>query len=499
MPRPIARQRSTAKSGLDLGAPAAERDIKKGLADCFIESDAFDRVQRGDKLVVVGNRGVGKSAIFQVLAQRERANGTFVIELTPEDYSYQFLSRAMLPERSGSWAKMGAYAVAWKYVIYVLVMQELTQKGARKKEAAAIYRFVRDHCVGGATSKLSTLVSYLKRMEEIKIGNYGASLRVRELEKLYKLAEIEPLLPSLCSILEDQRVVVLVDELDRGWDESEDAKAFVAGLFQACMSINRLSDNLSVYISLRQELYDNIPALYEDAQKYRDVIEVISWTKPRLLQLAAARIRYALGGLELQTDQCCWERVFGKRSPQSRVSSFDYVVDRTLYRPREIIQLAAHILDSAFDRRTGIPVDAAIIAGVEPFYSEERARDIAAEYRFQHPGLLSLFEAFRGSSGYFDYEDLVLSCLEIATETVLSGEASGWVRDQDPELMMEILWRVGFLQAQMAGKNGAQPAEAFLGHHQVSHLNLRAAQRFRIHPMFWGYLDLARTTDPRSR
>ena len=35
-----------------------------------------------------------------------------------------------------------------------------------------------------------------------------------------------------------KKVVVLVDELDRGWDNSEDAKAFVAGLVQAAMSLN---------------------------------------------------------------------------------------------------------------------------------------------------------------------------------------------------------------------------------------------------------------------
>ena len=70
--------------------------------------------------------------------------------------------------------------------------------------------------------------------------------------------------------------MVLVDELDRGWDSSEDARAFVSGLFQACVSMNEVRPNLRVYVSLRQELYDDIPALYEDAQKYRDLLETIS-------------------------------------------------------------------------------------------------------------------------------------------------------------------------------------------------------------------------------
>jgi hypothetical protein len=311
---------------LDLGAPAAERDIKKGLVAYFIESEAFQRVQRGEKLVVVGTRGAGKSAIFQVLAQRERAAGTYVIELWPEDYSYELLHRSMLSEQAGSWAKLGAYAAAWKYLIYVLVMLELTSKGMRKKEAASIYRYVRDHHVGGAAGKLSALVSYVKRIEGIKVGSFDASLRTRELEKLYKLGEIAPLLPTLKQVLESQRVVVLVDELDRGWDQSEDAKAFVAGLFQACTTLNELSDNLRVYISLRQELYDNIPALYEDAQKYRDLIEVISWTKPRLLELIAARIRYSLRSPEEHSDQRCWTKYLARdrrtlRSAPSTTSS----------------------------------------------------------------------------------------------------------------------------------------------------------------------------------
>lgn len=487
-----AESRSLDPSRLDLGAPAAERDIKKGLAAYFIESDDYKRVQRGDKLVVVGNRGVGKSAIFQVLAQRERAAGTYVIELAPEDYSYELLSRSMVPEHSGSWAKTGAYAVAWKYLIYVLVMQELTRKGARKKEAASVYRYVRDNHVGGATSKLSALVSYIKRMEGLKIGSLDASLRTRELEKLYKLAEIAPLLPTLCQILESQKVVVLVDELDRGWDESEDAKAFVTGLFQACMSINGLSDNLRVYMSLRQELYDNIPALYEDAQKFRDVIEVISWTKPRLLELIAARIRYSLGQLEHYSDQRCWNRVFARESPDPASNSFDYMLDRTLYRPREIIQFCAQAVEATFDRKSGIPADAATVADVESVYSEERTTDIAAEYRFQYPGLLSLFEAFRGRNCCFQYDELELVCLEIATETALASEASVWVADQDPDVLMEALWQVGFLQAETVGGNSQQQlgTRSFLGQHQVRRLNLRAVQRFRVHPMFWAYLGL---------
>jgi hypothetical protein len=119
-----------ALSAVSLGAPAAERDIERGLDDYFVESEAYNRVRLGSKRIVVGARGIGKSAIFQVLARREREAGSYVIELSPEDYSYELLSQTMASEGHGSWAKLGAYAVAWKYLIYVLIMKE----GVRERD-----------------------------------------------------------------------------------------------------------------------------------------------------------------------------------------------------------------------------------------------------------------------------------------------------------------------------------------------------------------------------
>lgn len=82
-------------------------------------------VADGPKRIVLVNRGTGKSAIFKVLAERRRKAKLAVIELAPEDYSYEMLSTVLAKESAGSWAKHGAYAVAWKYLIYVLVMRAI--------------------------------------------------------------------------------------------------------------------------------------------------------------------------------------------------------------------------------------------------------------------------------------------------------------------------------------------------------------------------------------
>jgi hypothetical protein len=481
-------------SRLNFGAPSAERDIELGLADYFVETEAFRRVAERKKTIVLGNRGSGKSAIFKILARQARFSGANVLELSPEDYSYEMLSSTMQSESRGAWAKYGAYSAAWKYLIWVLIMKSLTTTGPRLKtgDAAKIYTYIRDSHAMIDRNPIAVLISYLKRIEGLKIGTVEVKLKTTELAKLYKLEEIHQLLPALRNVCARRKIFVFVDELDRGWDSSEDARAFVAGLFQACVSINEQIENVTIYVSLRRELYDSIPELYDDAQKYRDIVETITWDEPALLSLMSKRIRHGIPELSKYDDEICWHSVFSETLQYRQTKSFNYIVDRTLYRPREIIQLCSDALKAAQDINS-FPIDYDLISRAELAYSEDRAKDIAAEYRFQYPGLLSIFEVFRGLTYTFDREDLELLCLAITTgEYRIDGVAEPWVSRQDYEFLIEILWRVGFLRAQAVGgvKALRRSGSTYLGPHQVNNLNLRNISRFHVHPMFRAYLGM---------
>jgi hypothetical protein len=442
-----------------------------------------------------------------MLARRSRAKGARVIELAPDDYSYEMLRRTMQSEEEGSWAKYGAYAAAWKYTLLVLTMKELCKRHVRSKNAseAAIRKYVREHYRHAEMGPLWALTSYLKRLEGFKIGTYEAQVKTKELERLYKLDEIRYLIPHLQKALEDQRVVVIIDELDKGWDSSEDAQAFIAGLFQACVSLNRLSPHLRAYISLRQELYDNTPSLYEDAQKYRDLIETISWTEEDLRSLIARRLRYSVPRLAEASDARCWKTLFTAIAPGEPSGSFRYIVDRTLHRPREMILFCAQCLHTAALRGNALPMDQATITAAEVEYSRGRSHDVAAEQRFQYPDLLSVFEVFRGMPDTLERADLEYVALEVISgEVVVGPRARRWLADHDEDALIEVLWRVGFLEAEMTRRGHGDDGIAYAAHHQVANLNIRNVRRFRIHPMFRAYLvtrsvdDLDQDRSPRA-
>src|SRR3954454_3114281 len=226
-------------------------------------------------------------------------------------------------------------------------------------------------------------------------------------------------------------------------------------------------------MSLRQELYDNTPSLYEDAQKYRDVIETISWTEEDLRSLIARRLRYAVPRLAEASDARCWRTLCVSTLPGETVDSFRYVVDRTLHRPREMILFCAQCLHTAGQRSSALPMDKAVITAAELEYSRGRAHDVAAEQRFSYPDLLTVFEAFRGMPDTMERADLEYIALEVISGEVVVGQrARTWLADHDEDALIEALWRIGFLEAEVAGHRFGGSGSGYVAHHRAANLTV---------------------------
>lgn len=207
----------------------------------------------------------------------------------------------------------------------------------------------------------------------------------------------------------------------------------------------------------------------------------------------AKRIRHSVSKLAGASSQACWNEVFAETLDYRQNKSFNYLIDRTLYRPREIIQFCTDAVEEARKERLEPPINYGVITRAENRYSEERAKDIAAEYRFQYPGLMSIFDVFRGRQYSMTKDELELICLGISTgEYGIAKEASAWAVNQDPELMIDVLWRIGFLRAQAVGgiKATRRSGSSYVGPHQISNLNLRNVPRFQVHPMFRSFLGM---------
>jgi hypothetical protein len=173
----------------------------------------------------------------------------------------------MASEHSGSWAKLGAYAVAWKYLIYVLIMKEVSRRKVhlKKGEASRIYKYIRDHHANDNASKLSALVSYLKTCGREDRG-HTRDARAENCSRAKGMQEV--------SRLRNRNQLPII-VLGTGWTVAgtppRTPGAFLAGLFRPACPSTPCTTTCGVHLA-PAGAHDDVPALYEDAQKYRDLI-----------------------------------------------------------------------------------------------------------------------------------------------------------------------------------------------------------------------------------
>lgn len=475
---------------IQLGADAAEDDIRYGLKKYFIESNSFEAIKNGHKYILVGNRGTGKTAIFKYLAEEQKSAGSIVIELSPEEYSYEILSDVLKKESEGSWGKQSSFSISWQYLILNLIFKEISSrtKGLAIGPRKEIYTYVRDNLNDKSISLIGIMVSYLQRLEGVKIAGKEFCISKKDLQNLYNLEEIKHLIPALCTILNSLKIYIYIDELDKGWDNSEEARYFVSGLIQAAQKINAIHDNLRVFVSVRQELFDNIPQIYDDAQKIRGVTETLQWNEESMRKFIALRLASPFPELPKDNPEFVWNCFFSETIEYRKANSFNYLIDRTQLRPREFLQLVRECIRQK--RENNRLINYEDISHAISIYSEYKTKDIASEYRFQFPGLLYIFNTFRGFKYNIENEDLEIHLLNIYDN--IPSQEMEWLKNIDYTHLKKILWEIGFIKAWAIGglKAGRKSGSSYVGHYELSSITLDKISRFQIHPAFWSYLNL---------
>lgn len=475
---------------VSFGKLAAEREVSEGLKNYFLETGAFYRLRDGEKSILLGNRGSGKSAIVKMLSEYYNQKDCIVIEILPEDYSYEMFKKSAVIKNEGEWIKASAYTAAWKYLIYVTAMKAFLKDSDTivKSQAKEIYDYIRKtHKRYDQQHNWDIFINYLKRIEGIKVGKYEVGIKTKQLQELYKLEEVYNLLEGLKRLCSRKKIIFLIDELDKGWDASEEAQAFIGGLFQASITLNQLSKNFSVIISLRQELYDNIPLLYEDYQKYNDLFEVIEWDKQSLFKLITKRISFSLKKTEKLSDTEKWETVF--QNEFNGVKTYDYIIKRTLNRPRELLQFCIDARDRAIENRSDkIDINAIVTSGVK--YSGKRTKDIATEYKFQYPNLLNIFELFRGRKCCFSRNELEELFTKVLVGEIKIKGCDSWLNNQSEEYLINVLWQIGFLKIYTSCYINGKAQEGYFGINETSQSNIGGIKEFMVHPMFRMYLGI---------
>lgn len=343
------------------GFGRVDAEAETGLDSFFLETPAYDRVENQDRLVVMGRKGSGKTAIYTTLLARadEIWANVHATGLLFKDYPWELHDAATdsarpAPER---------YASSWLFLMLLelskqLLAQQTTFRQRHAGRHRALRRFIRtnwgttDPGVRETFAKRRYTLTFAPNILGVALGSLSAERVPR-----HELARVLPrinswLLDTLGSLMDaGDSYFVLLDDLDRGYDASDpSAQPRLVGLLLAARDLKlwarRHGVKVCPVVFLRAELFDDLE-FSEKTKIAAAELESLEWSDGEtgansLKTLIDERVRVATG----QPDIDPWCDVFANESIDGH-SLYTYMTRLTHLRPRDMIHLANLSLDQA--------------------------------------------------------------------------------------------------------------------------------------------------------
>ena len=221
----------------------------------------------------------------------------------------------------------------------------------------------------------------------------------------------------------------------------------------------------------------------QHADKYRN-IELIRWERDQLIEVLTSRIEFNRAQFRAGPVDDIFHSVFPNTVSTSH--TVNWLAERTLSRPRELIQLSRLYTESVDD---DAPSDQAL-KGAESGYSQWKLGDLCSEFTNQYPKLTVFFTAWRSQFPrhpyHFrraDFDDLIVSLL--ATTPINEQWFNSIVEATDVARMIEILYEIGLVGDYVSGGAGGGART----HYSFEEVHQPRFEELQIHPCFRRALD----------
>ena len=334
------------------------------LREFFVETDAYMRVEDQDHIVVVGRKGTGKTAIYEVILERaDDVSTVFATGLKFRDYPWGIHEEI----KDTDAAAVERYTHSWIFLILVelgkLILSDESHAFSPNTEAArartALERFIRNNW-GSVGFEFKDI--FRKRQYEFEFNPQFAGTGVGTVrrhtvsrgELATKLIEANRWLKACIERVaqSDNSYFVLFDELDTGYDPSDDEYANrLIGLLLAARDVFQWAQTggfkVAPVVFLRSDIYDDLS--FPDKNKItRNLAETLTWTddltgENSLKVLIDQRIRV----LTKTTADDPWAEVFDSQLMRGTQPKAKHIASRTYLRPRDMIQFCNLCLKEA--------------------------------------------------------------------------------------------------------------------------------------------------------
>ncbi|WP_242396235.1 P-loop ATPase, Sll1717 family [Anaeromyxobacter oryzisoli] len=518
-----------------IGVPDAGED-REFLEHCFVDTEDVEALlDCGDsRRVVVGGTGCGKTALLDRLSRTH----VRVLTIAPESLALAHITNStILKYLLSLGVKLDIFfKLLWRHVFTVEILRshfgvyseadqvsflqkvrtlfDVKHRRAVKylEEWGRTFWKETDYRIKELTTKLEREIS-----GSINSKVPGVSFTASDAHKLtqqqiqevveraqvvvnqVQIRELSEVLEMLDAVLDDPQkpYYVLIDRLDENWIEDRFRYLLVRALLETVRDFRKVR-NAKIVVALRRDLIDRVFKLTRDAgfqqEKYESIYLRLDWSERELVELLRARLGYLLKKRGVR-DVPDVSDLLPKYIDQ--LPALEYIVSRTLRRPRDAIQFMNCCIEQAIDR-SAISVDN--VRQAEGVYSPARLRAIADEWAADYPTLLRHIGILKNRQALFPLEeisdsDVAESCLRFAISDEASppcplgaaalATANGLVSPSVFRAMaLDVFYRTGIIGLKLEKHEGIE--WAYAGHKSISSAEQELpGVRVAIHQGFW--------------
>ncbi|WP_166919312.1 P-loop ATPase, Sll1717 family [Flavobacterium poyangense] len=350
------------------GFEDAESESIERLREYYFKNETFKRVSSDLPIrVLVGHKGIGKSALFKVSMAEDYEKGNLPILIKPDDIAEigmkdeNFLLRIR----------------QWKYGLTKIIGSKVFNEFG-----ITDYKIIN------------------------KLSNFSLKLINHVTESVTLAKENVDLSPSkrllIDNYLKTKKIIVYIDDLDRGWEGKKEDINRLSALLNSVRDLASENPGLSFKISLRSDVYFLVRTSDESTDKIEGNVVWYSWDNHEILIMLIIRMltflnkQYSENNLR-QTPQYHLG-LYLEDIMEGKFQGYGKWENRPMYkilmslirkRPRDLVKLCTLAAREAYKDKSRL-IKTEHFRNIFEEYSQGRIQDTINEYRTELPSIEQL-------------------------------------------------------------------------------------------------------------
>jgi archaellum biogenesis ATPase FlaH len=520
------------KKHAKIGASDAESDAAF-LEHCFITTGDLETLSDCNSpcRIVVGRTGSGKSALLDRLVRDQE----HAIAVNPEHLALNYIANSTVIQfLEAAGVNLDVfYQLLWRHVFVVELLRkrypknsattwldnlkEKISKNLNKQRALQYLDEYSDSFWNDTEYRIKEIVTKFEEKASLDLKAKGAAFElgaagarnlsedvkaevltkgqtvVNELQ-IQRLADVIQMLQDDVFDDDQKNYYLVIDRLDENWVDEKIRYKLIRALLETTRFFQRVK-RVKVVLALRTDLLQRVLSRTRDSgfqeEKFEGLYLRLAWTRGQLRELLESRLNRLLES-SYTKSRVTFEDIFPNQI--SKDNAFQYVISRTLMRPRDAILFVNECLSLSEGKAS---VTAAVVKQAEANYSRGRLASLADEWHADFPHLLTYVKLIEGKPTHFKLSLLdrtqanafVLdSCCELPESDQAYKLGQDLVDEKRPpdvliSYILKVLYLVGVIGIKPDSFNETQWVSVEKSPMLDGHLKPNAS--IQIHPCYW--------------